>query len=363
MQKKVIFLSAGGTGGHFFLALTLMENIYQKSKNNFKIYIFTDNRCKKYVPKNFQDIVIINNKLKFNNLSDVLGSVWSNFFSICKIFYISIFKKPKMLIAFGGYTMLPNVISGILYRIPIILYEANSVLGKANRFFARFAKLILITYENTKKLDKKYESKAYLISPLVSSKNIKQQKISNKQEKIASEKFTILVLGGSQGAKIFSKLVTEAITNLAAYKDEIFIFQQAKKEDVDSLELIYQNIGFKCQVRDFFDNIAEIYAKTDLAISRSGASTVAEIEMHNIPSIFIPLPSAMDNHQYHNVTHLVNHNASWRMEEKKISSKDISDKIIELRSDLNLLNKTKNNLQNLFFKKKQHIFDIISKII
>ncbi len=360
-KKKVIFLSGGGTGGHFFLSLALKEQLVKNK--NLEFYIFTDKRCRKYIPKNEKNIYIINVKLNFSNLSHIIISIWSNLSAIFKIFFISLKTNPRLLVSFGGYTTIPNLIVALLCRTKIVLYEANAVLGMTNRIFIKFAKSLLITYEKVLKLNIKYQKKTHIVSPLIIKNKLYNNINNNVLDKSNTNKFTILILGGSQGAKIFSTLITDAIISLKKYKRTIKVFQQAKKEDIKTIELLYQQHGIQHQVQDFFYNISEIFAQANLAISRSGASTIAELTANNIPTIFIPLPTSKDHHQYYNVEELLTSKAAWRFTENSVSSQDVANQILELKLYPTKLKIAKMNLKEHYNKKKKHISSVIMKII
>ncbi len=133
--------------------------------------------------------------------------------------------------------------------------------------------------------------------------------ISRKQK----DKLAILIIGGSGGAKIFSKIIPSMVVNLPAeVKSKLYIYQQVKEEDVTQIKEIYNAEGIDCEIKSFFTDMNDKLAKANLVIARSGASTIAELITACLPAILIPLPSSADNHQYYNAKEMDDLGASWR---------------------------------------------------
>ena len=228
-EKKIILLTAGGTGGHFFPAVSLAEELCLNK--NVEVHISTDNRCKKYLTNDIKikshivDLYInlrgLFKKLKFPFI--ILNSLLKAFILILKL-------RPKLIIGFGGYPTFPVMFVGRLFFIPTIIYEQNSFFGKSNKFFAKNSKIIALAYKDTHNLPKEYLSKTLIVGDLVRS-NIKTLEQKNFSD--VNNTFNLLIIGGSQGAKIFSILVPEAIKILLTkYPDiRIKVTQQVQKND------------------------------------------------------------------------------------------------------------------------------------
>ena len=288
--NPLIVLVAGGTGGHVFPAISLMESL---STEKYFFKFLTDKRCE-YIFK-MHDIDY--KTFQSSALPKKLFSFPKAIFRIVSgiIFCFKFFKKyrPSIVIGFGGYVSIPAIISARILRIPTIIHEQNSVMGKANKFLSIISNYIALSYGNIKSLRKK--------------KNIHVTGIPIRKEfyeslkKFSSKKKRILIVGGSQGAGYFSKLIPTMIENLKNEElKKIIIIQQVIPNDMERLKRLYtkKQISFKVDI--FFPKIIEEIYNADLIISRCGASTLEEISVFSKPSILFPLPDSKYNHQFFN---------------------------------------------------------------
>ena len=261
---KNILISTGGSGGHVVPAKILSEHL----QSNFNVFISTDSRGLKYLDDEKNDIILINTpKLNLNIFF---------IFKIFQVIYLVIktvllLKKNKIDIIFstGGYMSLPVCFGAKLLGIKIFLFEPNIVLGRANRFFLRFCNKIFSYTGDLKNFPKKFKHKIQKISPLV-----KKNFYEKRQIKIENEVFCLLVVGGSQGAKIFDNVVKNVIVNLSK-KNKIKIIQQTHKSNTENLKNIYDNAEIENTIFDFEENFADLINQSDLCITRAGASTLA----------------------------------------------------------------------------------------
>ena len=282
-KNKNIFLVAGGTGGHLFPAVAVAQR--DKTKN----FIFVvDKRVekilKKYKVKNF---VVSSSKFNKNIFRLILG--------LFKILYgtfqsVLLIKKyrPKLVVGFGGYTSIPTILAAKIFNIQtLIQLEQNAVMGKTNRLLSKISNKTAISFNSTK-----YAKKDAIFTGVP---------IRVFKKKIKKDKKRVLVLGGSQGAKIFSQIIPKVLIGIKQeYLKNLMIVQQTRKEDKTILESTYNKLNVKCTVKEFFDDVQNEIYNSDIVIARCGASTLAEIEYCKKFSILFPLPTAMDNHQLEN---------------------------------------------------------------
>ncbi|MDC3091539.1 undecaprenyldiphospho-muramoylpentapeptide beta-N-acetylglucosaminyltransferase [Rickettsiales bacterium] len=312
MSLSKIILVSGGTGGHVFPAIALSEEMKRLSIDHD---IITDIRCKN---------IFKTKKLPYKVVNS--SSVSKNFF-LTPIYFIKIFfglvesviffikKKPSLVIGFGGYTSFPSILAARLLKIPIILHEQNAIMGRANKFLSRFSDFVALTFRKTIHAPKKSVHTGIPIRREFFS----EKKISK------NSKLRILVLGGSQGATIFSKILPEIITMLNKRDLKKFsLIQQARKADIDKLCKLYVKNNFDFTVKDFFTNITEEMSNADIIISRCGASTLAEINACSKFSILFPLLSAKDNHQYENAKQFSKENQCMIIKENELVPAHIS---------------------------------------
>ncbi len=329
-MKKII-VAGGGTAGHLFPAITLGNELINRG---YKVYLITDPRCQKYLTNDLKLIPhVINVRLFSQGLLNKLKLFISLFFITFKLILLFIKIKPSVIIGFGGYPTFAPLLAALLWRVPIVIYEQNCFLGKTNRFFLKYAKKIALTYPETKGYPVSANEKTIIIG------NIIRQDFKNVgvKDNFTNEPFRILVFGGSQGAKIFATLIPEAIKILITSNLNLHITQQAALEDQASIAAIYNSLKISYQLAEFFHDMDKQYKDHELVISRAGASTIAELSYIGLPSIFIPLPSAADNHQFHNAKALEDRGAGWCYEQKDISPQKLADKVLVLMKNRGIL--------------------------
>ncbi len=312
MNKK-IFLVAGGSGGHLFPALSVIEEL-----TDYDTLLITDKRTEKYL-KNL-DIKyrkIITARIQINiflifNLIKLLISLLDNIFIILT-------KRPDIVIGFGGYTSIPTLLAAKILRKKIIIHEQNAVMGKTNRLLSKISDLVTITFPNTKFAP---NSSIFTGIPLRKKKNIKKLKTKKKR---------IFIVGGSQGAKVFSKIIPECLKQFDKnFIDRLIIIQQARNEDIFKLKKNYKSLNVEHKIKSFFINIYDEYYNADLIICRCGASTLAEVETFSKPCLLFPLPNSMNNHQYYNAKEFEKNNKCIIFDERTENSKLLSQNIEKL---------------------------------
>ena len=232
---------------------------------------------------------------------------------------------------------LPLIIAAKFLRLKIYLLEPNLVLGRANKFYLNSCYKIFCYTNKIKNFPEKFKNKMIIINPLV-RKNIYKFDQSERGE----EKFTLLIIGGSQGANIFDKDLKDYLINISK-KKSFRIIQQTSEKNVSCLSEFYSKNNVENKIFSFDCNFANTIKNVDLCITRAGASTLSELSVINIPFIAVPLPSSKDNHQYENAQYYENNGCCWVIEQKYFS-----EKIEGLLEDI-LTNKTD------FFRKKENL--------
>ena len=220
MVKKKIFIATGGTGGHIIPAIALYANL---KKRGYIVDIISDKRGQKFL--NF--FSKINPKI-IDSKSLLKKNLFKFFYSLlilCKSFLLSFLyllkKKPDLIFGMGGYSSIPICISAKIIGINFFIYENNLLAGKSNRLLSPFAKRILVSYRDVKGFKQKYSKKVSYVG------NIIREKILNfKSQNRSSKKISVLILGGSQAAKIFAEKIPRIIKLCKSQKIDIKIFQQ-----------------------------------------------------------------------------------------------------------------------------------------
>lgn len=319
-QKPCIFLAAGGTGGHIFPAKALAQLLM---KQEYKVICITDKR------HNFFDETIHTERLDMLPLSGGIIAFTKGLRSLVRsmiqMWKISVREKPALLVTFGGYTTLPSVFIAMWKGIPIIVHEQNSVLGKTNRLVASVAKVVAVAYEMAHTVPPEFHKKMVVVGNPV-REEIKALQQSPFPHTDSSGILRILVIGGSQGARILSNVVPQAIAQLSvADKKCIYIEQQCRPEDVERVSQMYTHMNVAATVVPFFQDIGMRLSKAHLVIGRAGASFLAELTLIGRAAILVPFAKASHNHQLENAKVLQKKKAAYVIEEHEFTPQILAE--------------------------------------
>ena len=339
---KKILITTGGSGGHVIPALNLFDHL----KNLHKILLVTDERGKKFIDNNKYNYHLLNIPQKKSLLSIPIIAI-RFFISIIKSLLYLKKIKADVLISTGGYMSLPFCISAKIIGIDIYLFEPNMVIGRANKFFLRFCKKIMCYNDKIINFPEKQKKKIYLINPIL-NKNIYNFKRENNLEQFKS--LNLLILGGSQGAKFFDKFVVDLVLKLSNFI-KISVYQQVyEPQKIEQINKIYLKANIKNEIFTYDPYIYKKMLNCNLAITRCGASTLAELTQLNLPFIGIPFPFAKDNHQYYNGQNILNKNCCWLLDQKNIQMEKVVDLVQKIIRDDKEYNDKILNMKNISYK-------------
>ena len=343
MSKKIVF-TAGGTGGHIFPAINLMKDF---SERGYEVLLITDSRGEKFIKKysELKFFVIKASTFTNKNLIKKIFAIFIILYSMIGAALILRKEKPDLVFGFGGHVSFPISFVSKFFNIPLVIYENNMILGRANKYLAMFSRKIFISRGIKNKFLQKYKNKVFEIGPILNKKIINY---TNKQKN--KNVFSILVMGGSQGAKIFGNIVPDVIKSLNDKVEKIQIYQQCVKGQQEEISNFYKRNNIKNYVFEFDKNILELILSSDLAITRCGASSTAELTQTLTPFIAIPLPDSIDNHQYLNAKYYENKECCWIMEQKNFSSKNLFNLIEEIVKNKNKLENIRENMKKISSK-------------
>ena len=240
----------------------------------------------------------------------------------------------------GGYSSFPMCIAASILRIKFVIYENNLIIGKANKYLLPFAKKIFVSYGDLEGIVRKYKHKVFEIGNIVRKDIIDFD--TSTTNNFTFENIRILVLGGSQAAKIFGEELPEIFIKLKNFNVPIKVFQQCQNEQSQLITKKYQKHNIDHEIFNFTDKIIHYYTKVNLVITRSGASVLGELINIKIPFISIPLPSSAENHQYKNAEFYKNKSLGFLLDQKDIKYK-LYDLILSIYKDRSL---TENILSN-----------------
>ena len=337
-MKKKILISTGGSGGHVVPAL----NLYNHLRHEFDVFLYTDARGTKYIPEKIKKTIFEVKNIPEKKYLFPL-KVMFLFFAFIKSLIHFKGNKIDIVISTGGYMSLPIVLAAKIYKSKIILFEPNSIIGRSNKFLLRFSSYILCYDRDIKKNSIIPSYKKFDIDPILNNCFYPKPNIIKKKD----EAFKILIMGGSQASLFFSKHLKNEIIQISK-KYKIEISQQLSANfDIDDYKKEYDENNIKNNLFFFEDNFLCKKNNFDIAITRAGASSLAELAHLNIPFISIPFPHATDNHQFFNAKRYFDLNCCWILEEKNFNSGDIYKIINQIMVNKNEYFEKKNNLMKI----------------
>lgn len=338
-----VVISAGGTGGHIYPALAIINKIKEKEPKSEFLYIGTHNRMEKdIVPKYgipYKSIEIygFDRKHLLNNFRTIKCLVKAK--KTCK----NIIKefKPDIVIGVGGYVTVPVISAAKSLNIKTFIHEQNSVAGKANLSLSSKVDRIGVSFKSS--LNEFPKEKVVFTGNPCSEDAIKKEAIDKKVFGLKETKKLVLIVMGSLGSSKINEFMVKSMS-LFNNKDYEILFVTGKNY-YD--EIIKNKFPSNVKVVPYIDDMARIMKRTDLIVTRAGASTLSEIIALKLPSILIPSPYVPNNHQYKNAMDLVNNEAAIILEEKDLKGDILLRKIDDIINDKEKINKIKTNLKKL----------------
>jgi len=343
-NKNLIFLTAGGTGGHIYPAEALADELLNRK---YQLSFVTDKRGLQNYKGKLKDISNYNvlsgsviGKSKIHKICSLIKVA----FGVLQSMAILLSKRPAAVVGFGGYASFPCCVAAILLRIPLIIHEQNSVVSRTNRILGKYAKVIAQSFRNVKNTPKGVKSVLTGMPVRQAILDIKDNKLPD----LENNKFTILVIGGSQGAKVFSDIIPDTINQLdEKLQSNIKIYQQCREADLAETKEKYKSSKAEITLNSFFNNMPELYSNSHIVITRAGASSTYELTAIGKASILVPLPIAADNHQYYNAKEVSDEKAAYLLEQKNFTVENLSEIIIKLSSDYNEIEKISKNAKKI----------------
>ncbi len=327
-----IVLAAGGTGGHIYPARALAEVLLARGCD---VTLITDHRGGA-----FDDALpaVTVHRIQagapsgrgFWGKLDGVGRILAGLRQARKLLARI---RPAAVVGFGSYASIPTMIAARQKGFDSLLHEQNAVLGRANRMLARRVGHIATGFPNIRGLPAGVSAKLSRtgnpIRPEIGALAGRPY-----QAPAQGETLSLLVLGGSQGARALSQLVPAAIAALPAeLQARLDISQQARPEDLDETRAAYADCPAKVEVSSFFTDVPERMGRAHLAVCRAGASTVSELTAAGVPAILVPYPYATDDHQFVNASQVADAGGAWVMREEDLDAGKLADRIGALAGD------------------------------
>ena len=352
MSKKTVLITAGGTGGHVFPALSVakkLETEYDILWVGAKTGIEND-----IVPKNGLPLITINiSGLRKKGLVKMLLMPFILFYALLQCSKILLQYRPDVIVGFGGYATFPICFMGWILRVPVVIHEQNSVPGLSNKVLSKIANYVMVAFNGVLK-----SKKTYVVGNPV-REDITQLSSPDIRYNARQNGLNLLILGGSLGAKALNETLPEVCSKLTNLGQ---VLHQVGRGDAEAVSQHYTRLGVKAQVVNFIDDMAKSYSETDLIICRSGASTVSEVCVAGIAAIFVPYPFAVDDHQRYNAEPSVVQGAAYLQLQSSLTVEKLTTLINSLNRDkcLSMANKARAIAIN---DSVSRIIDIIKKCI
>jgi UDP-N-acetylglucosamine--N-acetylmuramyl-(pentapeptide) pyrophosphoryl-undecaprenol N-acetylglucosamine transferase len=322
-----IIIAGGGTGGHLFPAIAIAQEFIAKNPENKVIFVSTGNpfELSALNKAGFTLMKITAEGIKARGLLRQLRAMLKIPMGIFESIRIIKYFKPDLVMGVGSYAAGPVAIGAWLLRKKIVLHEQNILPGITNRILSRFADKIYVSFKNTM-ANFNPGKVLYTGNPL--RKEILQKAKENKKTAAAAQeyRFTILIIGGSQGAHSINDAVVNALEHFRE-KSNFYFIHQTGKQDEATVKKAYKDQGIFCMVKSFFDDMAEQYQRANLIICRAGATTVAELAAVGKGVIFIPFPFAADNHQVLNARTFTETGAAEMILQKDLTGHFLAERI------------------------------------
>lgn len=356
MTKKRIVFTGGGSGGHIFPLIAIIDEIIKESQNleyELELYYLGPKHPlnEEFLKRGVTIFNLAGGKIRryfsllnFLDIFKIFFSIWQAIFLLYKI-------MPDLVFSKGGTGALPVVIAAKFYFIPIFIHESDSIPGLTNKISQFFSKKIFISFENTIKYFPK--NKTFLVGNPIRKQiqSIIDQKEAKKILGFDENKPLIFVLGGSQGAKILNDFIIENFSILI--KDFQIIHQVGENNFEDIKNFLKENENYKLIdfIRPYILNLA--YNACDLIISRAGSGAIFEIAYFKKPAILIPLKNSANNHQLYNAFEVKKYNGVIIIEEENFKFNIIYSQIKYILNNQDKINELKNGLQRFIINKEE----------
>lgn len=333
-----LVIAGGGTGGHVFPGIAVAEEIRKRDASAEVLFIGTTHGLEAtLIPREGYPIRFLRaegvvGKSLFRKLSGSVKTLVSIFdsYRLLRDF------RPHAIIGVGGYASFSTVFTGWLMSIPTVIMEQNSVPGLANTLLGKVADAVCVTYHETISFFPIH--KTFITgNPVRMNILLADREAACELFGLNKEKFTVLVFGGSSGARTINNALCDAFNHMAGVREDIQFLHQTGKHDYELVRESYRKMGFNGTVTPFIHRMAEAYAVADIVIARAGATTLAELTAIGKPAILVPYPYAAGDHQKMNAQKLSELGAARMIHDRELTGELLAINIKALYDDKNVI--------------------------
>lgn len=327
-----VLIASGGSGGHIFPAIALAKELSGRGAE--VIFAASRRRLDRKILRNtpYRKIYLSANPMPYTFGWRAIIFLIKLILDIFGGLYILIKSRPHVVVGFGGYTAGAILLLASLARVKTVIHEQNVVPGRTNRLLAGFVDKIAVSFPETAKYFKN-KKVVFTGNPLREESLEECAPEAGRKFGLDAKKFTLLIMGGSQGARSLNKLIRKSLTALPPEeKEKIQVIHIAGAKDFENFKDFYPGQGISGRAFDFVENINEVYSLCDLAISRSGAAAIFELAAFAKPMVLIPYPGKKNNQRF-NAMFLAERNAAIYKDEKELKEGELGNLISELMNN------------------------------
>jgi len=313
MSSRPIMILAGGTGGHVYPALAVARALQQQSQE--VVWLGTHRGIEsRVVPAAGIPIEwVAVSGLRGKGFAALLLAPFKLLYALAQSVYVMFKHRPAAVLGMGGFVSGPGGLAAWLTRRPLLIHEQNAISGLTNRLLARLARVVLQAFPGSFNADINAETVGNPVRADIAAIDEPALRLAGRKGPIR-----LLVLGGSLGALALNEIVPAALALLPQDSRPV-VRHQAGQRTLDAARTAYEKHGIDAELSPYIEDMAEAYAWADLVICRAGALTVAELSAAGLPAIFVPYPSAVDDHQTANAQPMANAGAAAVVQQSELS--------------------------------------------
>jgi UDP-N-acetylglucosamine--N-acetylmuramyl-(pentapeptide) pyrophosphoryl-undecaprenol N-acetylglucosamine transferase len=341
-----LIVTGGGTGGHLFPGISLAQAMMHAYPGCEVLFIGTERKVDKNALSNldFETMTIKSHGIKGKGILGMIKALLHQPIALWEAVKVIRKFKPDLVFGVGGYITGPVILAARLLGVSTCIHEQNSIPGLANKLLGHIADRIFVSLPGSEKYFPAHKT-------ILSGNPVRPEIIraAEEQKTTADKEYsTLLVLGGSQGARRLNELMLEAAeTCLSKLTPPPHIIHQARSDDEEVVRNKYAELGLNARVQDFYKDMVEIYSQADLVVSRAGATTLAELTVFRKPVILVPFPYAADNHQEVNGQYLVEAGAGIMFKQSDLTGEKLGMEIKQVLENRELLEEMSRNSGNV----------------
>lgn len=321
---RAVLLAAGGTGGHLFPAIAAAREL---ERRGHRVSLATDARGERF-DTGISDSHRVRSGGSVGGAAARFGAGLAIGLGFVQAWRLLSRLRPTGAIGFGGYPSVPTMLAVVSRGVPSLIHEQNAVLGRANRLVARRVSAIAASFEDTGGLDPAERARTEVVGNPVRPAFAEMRARPAPEYAGGDGGIRLLVLGGSQGARVFADVVPAAFRELPeALRNRFRVAQQCRPEDVDRVRRAYREAGVAAELGEFFPDVAERMADARLVVARAGASTVAELAEVGRPAVLVPYPHATDDHQTANARAMEKGGGAWLVGEDAFDAASLASRL------------------------------------